>query len=66
MKRAKVILIDRENGRGWFIASVFYVTADGNNNYIDGKTVGVEEGVGVTLEHDPKNQRFRYVQRIER
>ncbi len=47
MKKAKIVIADNEDGKGWFIYRVDYV--DKNGEFIDGQSVGLEVGKGIEI-----------------
>ena len=61
MKKAKIVIADNEDGQGWFIYRVDYVTETDydsedswKSEFIEGESVGIQEGepvkIGDTLE----------------
>ena len=53
MKKAKIVIVDNEDGEGWFIARVDYVTEEnpdtGKGEFIEGKDVGIEQGKSIKI-----------------
>ena len=55
VKKAKIQITDNEDGQGWFISNVFYVTEkadfeEGDADFISGDTLGIKVGTGINLE----------------
>jgi len=51
MKKAKIVIADNEDGEGWFIYRVDYVTevdTDGNSEFVNDAEVEVGNGVTIT------------------
>lgn len=51
MKKAKIVIADNEDGKGWFIYRVDYVTevdVGGNSEFVDNADVEVGNGVTIT------------------
>jgi len=53
MKKAKIVIADNEDGKGWFIYRVFYVTEQnsyGKSEFVDDSEI--VEGRGITIEEN--------------
>ena len=47
MKKAKIVIADNEDGKGWFIYRVDHVTD--NEEFIEGQSVGIEVGKPIEI-----------------
>ncbi|GAG61894.1 unnamed protein product [marine sediment metagenome] len=47
MKKAKIVIADNEDGKGWFIYRVDYVSED--ERFINGQSVGIQEGKPIEI-----------------